>query len=275
MATPAARWVALNLFILFDLKKYRRALDTQWLGRDISYFEELDSTNTYLKQLPAEEISHGQLCLADNQVKGRGQYERNWETDTGKNLTFTLVFRPIQADRFHILTLACARAAVDQIEESIGCKAFIKWPNDVLINNKKVAGLLTETVFNGNKLDRLMIGIGLNVNQDHFSSGIKNKAISLKQIKHQPVDREQFLCRFLSRVEFEYMRWHKQNDDLLRSINQKIIGYGQWVRFKINGHNQPAKYKLLGINENGQLTAIDEEGGLKTFSYEQIRLITD
>lgn len=228
-----------------------------------------------MKQLPAEAISHGQLCLADYQVKGRGQYERNWETDIGKNLTFTLAFRPNHADRFHILTLACARAAVAQIEESIGCEAFIKWPNDVLINNRKVAGLLTETVFNGNKLDRLLIGIGLNVNQEHFSANIGKKAVSLKQVNHQPVDREQFLCRFLSRVEFEYLRWHKQSDALLRSINQKIIGYGEWVKFSINGHDQQTKYKLLGINENGQITAIDEEGGLKTFSYEQIRLITD
>lgn len=260
---------------MFNLDKYHHTLNTQWLGHSISYFEELDSTNTYLKSLPADEICHGQLCLTDNQTKGRGQYDRNWETDSGKNLTFTLAFCPKHANRFHILTLACARAAVAEIEESLGCDAFIKWPNDVLIQNKKVAGLLTETVFNGNKLDRLLIGIGLNVNQDRFSSALDSSAISLKQVINKTVDRETFLCKFLSRVEFEYLRWHKQNDELLKNINQKIIGYGQWVKFNVNGHDEKARYKLLGINENGQLTAIDEDGGLKTFSHEQIRLITD
>lgn len=260
---------------MFDLEKYRRTLNTLWLGHSISYFEELDSTSTYLKRLSADEIAHGQLCLADNQTRGRGQYDRVWETDTGKNLTFTLAFCPKRADRFHILTLACARAAVAEIEDILDCKAYIKWPNDVLINNKKVAGLLTETVFNGNKLDRLLIGIGLNVNQERFSPAIMDSAISLKQLAKQTVGREEFLSRFLSRVEFEYLRWYKQNDELLKSINQKIIGYGRWVTFNVNGNDLGAKYKLLGINEDGRLTAIDKEGGLKTFSHEQIRLITD
>lgn len=260
---------------MFDLKKYHQKLSTRWLGHSISYFEELDSTNTYLKKLPAAQIAHGQLCITDNQTKGRGQHERNWETDAGKNLTFTLAFKPPRADRMHILTLACARAAVTQIEARIECKAFIKWPNDVLINDKKVAGLLTETVFNGNSLDRLLIGIGLNVNQDQFSGAIDETAVSLKQITQKQVDRESFLCEYLSQVEYEYGRWHKQDDDLLRSINQKIIGYGNWIRLTVNGDEQEKKFKLLGINEKGGLTAIDEEGGLKTFEYEQVRLVTD
>ena len=259
---------------MFDLDKYNRAISTQWLGRSVSYFEELDSTNTYLKKLPAERIAHGHICIADNQTKGRGQYERSWETNAGKNLTFTLAFRPPNADRLQILTLACARAAVAQIEECTDCEAYIKWPNDVLINDRKVAGLLTETVFNGNSVDRLLIGIGLNVNQDQFSSTLKDRAISLKQLKQKPVDREQFLCEFLSRVEYEYTRWHKQNDELLKNINQKIIGYGKWIGLQVNGHEQKKKFKLLGVNEKGGLTAIDEEGGVNTFAYEQIRLIT-
>lgn len=259
---------------MFDLDTYNKNLSTQWLGHNPIYFDELDSTNTYLKKLPTEEVSHGQLCITDNQTKGRGQYERNWETVAGENLTFTLAFCPSNARRLHILTLACALAAVSQIEECAGCEAFIKWPNDVLINNKKVAGLLTETVFNGNSLDRLLIGIGLNVNQDQFSADIKKGATSLKKICGKEIDREQFLCGFLSRIEFEYVRWHKQNDKLLKSINQKIIGYGQWIKLQVNGQEQKGDFKLLGINEKGELAAIDNEGGLKTFAYEQIRLIT-
>ncbi len=260
---------------MFNLDKYHQNLTTQWLGQSVNYFDELHSTNSYLKNLPAVDITHGQLCITDHQTKGRGQYERNWESEAGQNLTFTLAFRPSQTGRFHILTLACARAIVEQIEEDMGCEAFIKWPNDVLINNKKVTGLLTETVFNGNELDRVLVGIGLNVNQEKFQKEINKTACSLKLACDRKIDREEFLGKLLSRIEFEYMRWHKQNDELLKWINKKIIGYGKWIGLKVNGQNHSDKFKLLGINQDGQLAVIDGEGGIKTFSYEQIRLITD
>lgn len=260
---------------MFDLKKYNRALNTRWLGHNINYFGELDSTNTYLKKLPAEDVTHGQICFADHQTQGRGQYERNWETKPGKNLTFTLVFRPSNPSRFHVLTLACARATVDEIEAATRHEAFIKWPNDIVINSKKAGGLLTEAVFNGNKFDRLLIGVGLNINQDRFSSGLQPKATSLKKVMGKDLERERFLGRLLSRIEYEYMRWHKHNNEQLISINQKIIGYGQWIRLQVNGHEYSGQHKLLGINQKGELTAVTKDGDLETFSYEQIRLITD
>jgi BirA family biotin operon repressor/biotin-[acetyl-CoA-carboxylase] ligase len=259
---------------LFDADKYHQLLQTQWLGQSLLYFEELDSTNTYMKGLPAGEVTHGQLCLADHQSRGRGQYERNWETELGANLTFTLALRPSETERFHVLTLACVRAAVAEIEDSFGCEAFIKWPNDLIINQKKAAGFLTETVFNGNRLDRLLIGIGLNVNQGQFSGRLRQKAISLKQAAGRAVDREAFLSRTLSRIECVYACWLKQDDELVKWINQKIIGYGQWVHMKVNGFTSNDKHKLLGINQKGQLMGISRGGDLETFSYEQIRVVT-
>ncbi len=260
---------------MFDVDKYRNLLATQWLGQSVNFFDELDSTNCYLKNLPPNEITHGQLCLTDHQTRGRGQYERNWESEAGKNLTFTLSFCPAKANRFHILTLACALAAVQQIEASASCRAFIKWPNDIIVGDKKIGGILTETVFNGNVLDRLLVGIGLNINTDHFSEELDEKAGSLKQFLEENADRELFLSQLLSRIEFEYLRWHKQNDALLKCINQKIIGYGKWLRLNVNGRQLADRYKLIGINQKGELAVIDKNGGLKTFSYEQIRLITD
>lgn len=260
---------------MFNIEKYRQALATQWLGQEIEYFEELSSTSSYLKKKPADEITHGQICITDRQTKGRGQYQRDWKSEAGKNLTFTLVFRPADPNRFHVLTLACARAAVAEFEETFDCRAFIKWPNDILIEGKKVSGLLTETMFAGNALDRLLIGIGLNVNQQQFPSELAGKATSLRQIARADIEREELLARLLSRMEYEYLRWHKQNDALVKSINQKIIGYGQWVGLQVNGHTTDKRHKLLGINQKGQLTAISKQGDLETFSYEQIRLAID
>lgn len=260
---------------MFDIEKYNRSLNTRWLGHTINCFGELDSTNTYLKKLPDEEVTHGQICFADHQTRGRGQYERNWETQAGKNLTFTLAFRPPKPQRFHVLTLACARAAVDEIEAVTRHEAYIKWPNDIMIDGRKAGGLLTEAVFNGNTFDRLLIGVGLNVNQDRFSDELQHKATSLKQVAGGDLDREALLGRILSRIEHEYTRWHKQSDQQVKAINQKIIGYGQWIRLQVDGREYEQPHKLIGINQQGELTALTQEGDLQTFCYEQIRLIID
>lgn len=261
----------------FDLNAFQRQLSTQWLGQGISYFQELHSTNSYVKSLSADEIEHGSLCITDNQTRGRGQYERNWESETGKNLTFSLVFTPPTTERFHVLTLACALALVEYLNEIVKenpC-ASIKWPNDVVLQNKKIAGLLTESMFNGNKLDRLVIGIGLNVNQEKFSPELKEKATSVRLEKEESVAREKLLADLLSRIEYSYHLWDRRKTDLLKSINQNIVGYGQWVGLKVNDELREGTFKLLGINETGKLLLLNKDGGIESFSYEQIRLVTD
>src|SRR5699024_5737285 len=96
----------------FDISAFNQNLSTQWLGRSICYFDELESTNTYVKNLPQKEVGQGMICLTDHQIKGRGQYQRIWESEIGENLTFSLVFRPQHNVGFHVLTLACALALV-------------------------------------------------------------------------------------------------------------------------------------------------------------------
>lgn len=260
---------------MFNKHTYHQKLNTQWLGQTLLYFEELPSTSSYLKQLPSEKVAHGALCITDNQTRGRGQYERNWESDPAQNLTFTVAFKPTIPSRFHVLTMACAKAAVDLVRNEYALEACIKWPNDIMAEGRKIGGLLTETTFNGNRLDRLLVGIGLNINQTKFSDAIADKASSLKLLCGNSIERENFLADYLSRIEFEYSRWLRNKSDLLKEINQKIIGYGCWIKLAVNGDELAGKFKLIGINEQGQLTVVDSEGALQTFSYEQIRLVID
>lgn len=261
---------------LFDVSLFRNKLNTQWLGHSYCYFEELKSTNTYLKKLPPEEVKQGMICLTDNQLRGRGQYERNWQSEPAKNLTFSLIFLPPSTERFHVLTLACALAIVEHLNAfEGGDAACIKWPNDVLLNGKKTAGLLTETMFNGNRFDRLVLGIGLNINQEKFPETLANKATSVKKEIGETVEREQFLSNLLSRIEHKYSLWQRQHQNLYIAINRNIRGYGQWVGLKVNGEMKPNTYKLLGIDETGQLLMLGHDGGIEKFTYEQIRLVTD
>lgn len=260
---------------MFDQKTFQAHLSTSWLAQTCRCFEQIDSTNTYLKKLPVEEISHGLLCLADDQMNGRGQYAKKWVTEPGRNLTFTLCFTPSHKERFHVLTLATALAIVRQIESELGLQATIKWPNDVRIGGKKVAGLLTETVFNGNRAERVLIGIGLNLNQTEFPEALHGKATSLCNAAGAELDREKFLASLLSRIEYEYGRWHKKSNDLLKEINQMLEGYGKWIGLEVEGEQWLESYKLIGINEAGKLLVVNDDGDIKAFSYEQIRLITN
>jgi len=260
----------------FDKTLYRQHLHTQWLGHGLCYFEELKSTNTYLKKRPAEDIEQGMLCLTDHQTQGRGQYERKWESEQGKNLTFSLAFVPSSAERFHVLTLASALALVEHLNDLLDAPcACIKWPNDVLLNDKKMAGFLTETVFSGNTFDRLVIGIGINVNQEQFSEELADTATSIRLETGNEIDREIFLTDLLSRIEYKYNLWQRKKSGLLKSINRNIKGYGQWIGVKVNGQLRDKAYKLLGINEQGQLLVLNQDAGIETFSYEQIQLVTD
>lgn len=260
---------------MFSVNAFRKALSTQWLGHNLLYFEELESTNTHVKRLSRSEISHGLLCLANYQTRGRGQYEKNWESQPGQNLTFTLTFIPTQSSRFHVFTLVCANGIIEEIENQTGFKAAIKWPNDIYVNEKKVGGLLTEATFSGNRIDRLLVGIGLNINQSFFTEDLQDKATSLKLLTGKEQSREHFLANLLSRIEYGYRRWQKRDVTLMKEINQKILGYGQWVRLQINGKIRDEPAKLLGMNEEGQLAVVNQEGEIETFSYEQIRIVAD
>ncbi|MEX0823569.1 MAG: biotin--[acetyl-CoA-carboxylase] ligase, partial [Balneolaceae bacterium] len=251
----------------------KNQLHATWVGSEFIYMESVDSTNIALKRIPPSELIHGTVLLTDHQTKGRGQYEKKWEAEPAKNLTFTIAFRPPAGERLTLLTLASAHAIRSVLEEKTGKKTEIKWPNDLLIEGKKVGGILTEGIFNGQKLDRVLIGVGLNVLQTQFSKEIEGLATSMKKITGQNYSREKLLSELLQSIEVAYQKWHKQDAGLCREISEHMIGYGEWVQLTIGNKHENGKYKFLGVNEKGELLALNEDLDIKTFTYEQIRII--
>lgn len=261
--------------VLFDIEKFQKALNTRWLGSEFLFVEQADSTNTVLKKKPAGQISHGTVLLADLQHKGRGQYDRVWESEPGKNLTFTIAFKPSGAERLPLLTLAIA-TAINQSLQAVSDISFqVKWPNDLMCNGGKIGGLLTESIFNGQQIDRVLIGIGLNVCQTSFSKEISSGATSLKLITDKIYERETLLADILQRIEKAYDKWNIYDDSLLHEVNRNLIGYGKWVTISIDGKTKKDKVKFLGINERGQLVILTHNYDVETFSYEQIRVDPD
>ncbi|REL33262.1 biotin--[acetyl-CoA-carboxylase] ligase [Rhodohalobacter sp. SW132] len=256
----------------FDLNRYRAKLKTRWLGADFVYEPELKSTNTYLKKMDSSGFDHGTVLLTDHQTQGRGQYERSWESQRGKNLTFTVAFKPSSGDRLPLLTLTFAFGIVRALKRLDIENVRIKWPNDILINGKKVGGLLTETVFLGQKPDRVLIGIGLNVNQETFGNELNYEATSVKLEKGKEVRREDLLCSLLQEFEHQYTRWTRRESDLCKDVNSTIEGFGQWVTASMNGTVKEGEFKFLGMNEKAECVMLNKELDVKTFSYEQIRI---
>lgn len=215
---------------------------------------------------------HGALILADHQKTGRGQYERSWVVEPGMNLTFSLVFEPPKGERFTLLTLACALAVAEAICELDELEATLKWPNDVLINGKKVCGILTETQYCGNKLERVVIGIGINVNQVNFKGELCETATSLAKEGKEIIDRETLLAQLLQKIEYRYRQWSQFQPALIQDINKKLIGYGKWINLSVNNEDLDGEFKFLGVNEAGAFVALDKELDVRTFAFEQVRL---
>lgn len=258
---------------MFDTSLFESKLATFWLGRSFSFFEELSSTNTLAKKMKGCSSLHGTLILTDYQSGGRGQYDRKWTVDPGQNLTFSLIFEPKNADRLNLLTLACALAIQQSLVEISGIHGKIKWPNDILIGDKKICGILTETVFIGNKLDRVVLGIGLNTNQAEFPKKLKDTATSVYLESDKQVKREKLLANILQRIEYRYRQWSLQSPQLVKDINRLMRGVGSWCAIQLNGKVLEEKYKFLGVNESGQLLAMKENLDVRKYTYERVRVI--
>ncbi len=257
----------------FDEIFFKKNLRTSWMGSEFIYLKKTDSTNTYLKNIPASDLVHGTVLLTDDQSAGRGQHQKKWIADPGLNLTFTIAFKPASAERLTLLTLACTYAIAETLKEYTSQPVHLKWPNDIYIGNRKVAGILTECSFMGSRPERVLIGVGLNVNQEKFSHELEQVAVSLVQVAEKPVSREKVLADCLQSIERIYQLWHKQSSELHKMISRNMIGYGEWVKLNIDGKVSDEQYKFLGVNEKGELLVLNEQLEIHTYSHEQIRII--
>lgn len=257
----------------FDVEYFQQKLQTTWIGSEFTYIEKTDSTNSYLKNVPSSDLVHGTVVLTDHQKKGRGQYDKKWEAEPFKNLTFTIAFRPKKSDRLNLLTLAVAYSVKEVLKQYISEPVYLKWPNDILVGRKKIAGLLTECTFNGSKPDRMLIGLGLNIGQRQFSDGVEKSAITFKKVSTVSISREDLLNEILLGIENIYQRWHKHDETLKQNISQSLLGYGKWVQISVDGKVHEQKFKFIGINSNGELLMLNEQLDVNNFTYEQVRIL--
>ena len=186
-------------------------LSTQMLGNKIIFLPTVDSTNNEIKRLVTKKYAQGLTVVAEQQTNGKGRLGRTWHSPSGSGLWFSFLLYP-DLSPLHIagITLACGMGVCIAIRKYTGLDAFIKWPNDIIIGNKKVCGILTEMSAEADKINYAIVGIGINVNTSDFPKDICHKATSLMLEKGTKIDKTALFCFILAETE-KYLNDYIQN----------------------------------------------------------------
>jgi BirA family biotin operon repressor/biotin-[acetyl-CoA-carboxylase] ligase len=251
----------------------RAGLKTRYIGKQVVCFKETTSTNDRAQELAAAGAPEGVLVATECQTQGRGRYQRHWLSKSHSNLLFSLVLRPTWTfEQIPMITLLLAVAVARGIHAHTGLPARVKWPNDILIQNGKVCGILTEMRTQADQITSLICGVGLNVNTAP-SGTMKTKAVSLAGILGKPVLRVPLLQSILLEIENSY--------DLARTKGLKWI-LEQWpllsctppgtaVALEIMG-GERIEGMAMGIDDSGALLVRVESGITRRFASGEVQL---
>ncbi|MGN0291028.1 MAG: biotin--[acetyl-CoA-carboxylase] ligase [Lachnospiraceae bacterium] len=228
--------------------------NTEWVGKEIYYFESIDSTNTRAKKLAEEGSEHGTLVVADEQTGGRGRRGRGWESEKGISIYMSLILKPeIEPENASMLTLVSAMAVADGIEKVTGLDCQIKWPNDIVVNGKKVCGILTEMSTQIDYINYIVIGIGINVQNEAFPKDIKETATSLYLESGKKQNRAAIIEAVWEAFERYYAIYLETQDmqGLVKEYNEKLANMQKQVR--VLDPKEPFEGKAMGITPRGEL----------------------
>jgi len=264
-----------NLPLNFVLKSYLNQIMPNLFHPDrIVRVNKLDSTNSYALQLLKDtNPSGGTVVMALNQTEGRGQQTNAWESESGKNLTISLILRPdfiLAQDQFQVSMLISL--GVSDYLKTYTENVSIKWPNDIYIKDKKIAGILIEQSIMGAHLSNSVCGIGLNVNQAKFVSDAPNP-ISLQIITNENYDLEDELTKLLASIEKRYLQVKNGN---AQQLEQDYLNALYWMNETHEFEDEDGDFKgqIIGISEFGQLQIRDEDNELRTYNFKEVSFIS-
>jgi BirA family transcriptional regulator, biotin operon repressor / biotin---[acetyl-CoA-carboxylase] ligase len=201
---------------LIDAEEIKKNLHTKIIGKEIFSFDSVDSTNAFAKKLTADKSYDGTLIIAEEQTLGRGRFNRKWESEKEKNLTLSIVLQPYShIENIGLIPLCTGAMIARSVEHFTKLKTECKWPNDILIDGKKVCGILIESSSTNNIQRRYIIGIGININQETFSADIISTASSLKLISGKDIDRIKLLINILESLEEMYKNFIDGNHKVM------------------------------------------------------------
>ncbi len=234
-----------------ELKSIRK---TEWIGQEIFYFPVLDSTNTKAKQLAEEGYPSGTLVVAEQQDAGRGRRGRDWASPRGVGIFMTLMLKPdILPNNASMLTLVAALAVAAAIRKCTGRPAGIKWPNDIVMNGKKVCGILTEMSAQIDYVNHVVVGIGINVHNESFPEDIAPTATSLYLETGVHYRRAALIEEIWEQFERYYAVFLQTQDlsGLVKEYEAHLVNMHQSVR--VIDPKEPFEGRAMGITPRGEL----------------------
>ena len=235
--------------------------------------EAVDSTSNYAANLlKLTPLPEGTVITAQFQLHGRGQRGNVWESDRGLNALFSLILYPtlITADRHFVLNQIISVALKEALEDLIRKDVFIKWPNYLICEGKKIAGILPEVNWSRSKAQSAIIGVGINVNQDSFSFP---NAISMKNITGRVHDVEDVLNIVVNSVERIYELAHKDGaDPIISRYHEYLFRRNVIAQFMLPS-NEAFKGSIKGVDEEGKLIIVDSDGEHRIFSTKEVAFV--
>lgn len=240
----------------------------------IHHFKAVDSTNARLRDmLTKKELPEFTVVWCDKQTAGRGQMGNSWESEEGKNLTFSLLLRPdfLPVSQQFRITQLLTLALMDVLRP-FSKNIAIKWPNDIYAGDKKLGGILIENSLKGNSIDQSIIGIGLNLNQIHFTSEAPNP-ISLSQLTGLQHSRRELLGLFLKALTIRYVDWLESgnSDKLADEYLGCLYRRDGWHRYADAQGSFEATFE--GIAPDGHLLLRDSGGHTRRYAFKEVRFL--
>ena len=246
---------------LLNPQNIYRNLKTKFIGKNVLHFETIDSTNDYAKKI-GNELRDGSVIISEEQTKGKGRLGRVWESKAGEGIWMSIILKPnIIPNKAPFITLI-AGASIVKALNILGVDAKIKWPNDITINNKKLSGILTELSAEIERVNYIVVGIGMNVKDTDFEEELKDKATSLYKENYN-VSRVDIVKEILCQFEKLYLDYIEKDDkkevlDICRQysaiINKEIY---------VIKNDQKELVDCIGINEEGNLIIKNKYGNLE------------
>lgn len=236
-------------------------LETKWAGKEAVYFKTIDSTNDQAKRMAEQGAVHGTLVIADEQTGGKGRRGRSWSTLPDEAVAMTIIVRPdMSTEKASMLTLVMGMAVASACQELLSVPVRIKWPNDVVVNGKKVCGILTEMSAELHALHYLVIGAGINVNITNFPEEIQHVATSLYLETGQKIRRAALVQLCMKYFE-EYYEIFWQTEDFTKlkgRYEEMLVNLEQKVCVLAPGNEYTGIAR--GINDIGELLVEKEDG---------------
>lgn len=254
-----------------DQQELIQALSSLPLG-DIRYFSSIGSTNDEALKWVASGVRDLSIIVADEQTAGRGRLDRPWFTPPAAALAFSLVLQPRADEMPHLSRIVgLAALALTDAFGKLGLAPQIKWPNDILLNGRKVAGILIELTWAGEEVDCIVVGLGINVAKRAVPSTdiLRFPAISLEHILGEVPGRTRLLHDILA--SFIARRPHIHTDAFMASWEKNLAYYGKDVRAEMGG-DHAVTGRVIGLDSDGSLKVLDNHGRTVTVRFGDVRL---